>query len=215
MAKSRRQSFDSLTLTSRQPERTDNSGLYETNSKGCVKGMSEKSNVRVIGLKTDKKVPAWARDYPWVTIGRCAQVYHVDANLVAAIIKVESNGHQYVTRFEPKINRYWEAGRFAKANGQTVETERKMQASSYGYCQLLGRTARMLGFTQPLGMLYNVDINIDLACKLIKDIRFRYQEETDIIAAYNAGAARKDGPKYLNQTYVNKVTRALEDLRSG
>lgn len=175
--------------------------------------MSDK--IRVIGLSAEKSVPAWARDYPWVIIGRCAQAYHLDANLIAAIIKVESGGNQYVTRFEPKINRYFEAGKFSKHNGETLETERRMQASSYSYCQVLGRTARLLGYTGPLGMLYNADINIDLACQLIKDLRSRYQDEADIIAAYNAGAARKDGPKYLNQTYVDKVQRALEALRSG
>lgn len=173
------------------------------------------SNVHVIGLRVDKKVPAWARDFPWVILARCAQAYHIDVNLLAAILKTESAGNQYVTRFEPKIKKYYEPQRFSKNNNETLETERVMQASSFGYMQILGRTARMLGFSKPLAMLYNADINIEMACLVIKDMRFRYSDEKDLIAAYNAGAARKDGSKYLNQVYVDRVCRALESLRSG
>jgi soluble lytic murein transglycosylase-like protein len=170
------------------------------------------SNLHIVKAPT-KRVPNWAKSYPWIVVSKYAKKYHVDTNLLIALMGVESGGRAWVSRFEPHIKKYYSPNKFAQYNNQTLSTEKIQQASSFGYMQILGRTARLLGFQEPLGNLFNPDVNIEYACKLIKDIRLRYRHEEDIIAAYNAGAARIDNGRYVNQEYVDKVNSRLEELR--
>lgn len=171
------------------------------------------SNLIVIG-KPPTGSPKWAESYPWTLSRKYAKKYHLDINLIIALIRVESGGRKYVARFEPGIIRYFSPGKYAQHLNQTLSTEKVQQATSFGYCQVLGRTARLLGFDGPLGQLFDPDTNLDIACQLIsRDLRKRYQKEEDIIAAYNAGQAIMDGGRYKNQEYVDKVTSALRELR--
>ena len=74
--------------------------------------------------------------------------------------------------------------------------------------------AREHGFKGWLTELCQDAIGIEYGCKHLSTFHRKYEEESDMIAAYNAGSARKTkGGMYVNQAYVNKVHQVLERLR--
>ncbi|MBA7494381.1 hypothetical protein ES702_04956 [subsurface metagenome] len=100
-------------------------------------------------------------------------------HLVKALIKIESN-------FNPK------------AHNLTKKED------SRGLGQVNVPTAKLHGVTD-YSRLYEPELNIDVMNKIIDDLKTRYEDFTDIIAAYNAGRViTKDG-KYINSEYVFKV----------
>jgi soluble lytic murein transglycosylase-like protein len=126
---------------------------------------------------------------------KSAQKYSVEPALIYAHIFVES-------AFKPAAQR-WEFG----------------QQYSRGLMQLLDSTADSLaGRKLSIQETLDPDTNIDLGTKYIRQNLDRYSGDyPKAIAAYNAGSAKinpKTG-KFTNQTYVDKVLRALEGYRSG
>lgn len=139
-------------------------------------------------------------------ISKAADIYDLDWKLVTAIVQVESQGDSRAHRFEPKFSYFSDVIEHAKCNGCTVETEQKAQAFSYGLMQIMGATARATGYKGPLADLFDPRTNLDIGCKFLKGLVTKYGNMKDAIAAYNAGAPRKnpDGT-YKNQDYVDKV----------
>jgi len=110
----------------------------------------------------------------------------VPAGLIRAIITVESGWNPYAVRQEPRIG-----------------------DASYGLMQILGGTARDLGFSGTSSDLLNPSINVHWGVKYLKSRIERYPSDIDAaIAAYNSGTARKgvDGA-FINQEYVDRVKR--------
>lgn len=113
-----------------------------------------------------------------------ASMYSLDPDLVKAIAWQES-------RFNPNAINHNESG----------------GTSSWGMMQIwYPHTANLLGFFGPPDNLLDIDINLDLACKLLRDICDRYNSLEDIIASYNAGSPKFDrSGNYINQAYVDSV----------
>jgi len=112
----------------------------------------------------------------------CPQ-YNVPFALVKAIMRKESN-------FNPKAHR---------------KTEKE---DSYGLMQLNWPTATALGYVGARDGLFDPRTNINLACKLLRELMQRYPANImDVIAAYNAGSVRylKSAPLYINSGYVTDV----------
>jgi soluble lytic murein transglycosylase-like protein len=131
--------------------------------------------------------------------------YGLPTSLVNAIIEVESSYCLYAVRFEFKAG-YTTPEKFALLNGITTETELNLQKFSYGLMQLLGSSARDLGFEGPLPSLHQPEIGIEWGCKKLAQLEKRYPIGSDSIAAYNTGSPLY-GPDghYVNRAYVDKV----------
>lgn len=157
--------------------------------------------------------PEWAAAFPHTLIRMTCDKYDVPAAMLYAIIKVESGGDPYATRFEPNYTAFVSPREYAEENLITVKTEEIHQATSWGLCQVMGATARRLGLEAPIPTLIEKDINIEYACKAIQDIRTRYIRLYEQAAAYNAGRVRRKADGTLvNQRYVTKFDKYYQDI---
>jgi soluble lytic murein transglycosylase-like protein len=160
-------------------------------------------------------IPEWVFQLPMNIIKAKAEDADIDPRLLASICWQESRGFVYAVRFEPNYKWTYRIEKFAKMQRITVETEEKLQMQSYGLSQIMGGTARWLGFSGPLPALYKPETNLFWATKYIKYLSQKYTKTDDIIAAYNAGSVVKS-PRgvYTNQKYVDSVTTNLKQLRN-
>lgn len=138
--------------------------------------------------------------------------YGANAALMDAIITVESGYDPWAVRYEPKFGNIAIPTKFASNNGISVETERTCQKMSWGVAQIMGGTARYLGFNGPLTQMLDPDLNIAYCCRLLVKLASDYHDINDQIAGYNAGTPQKmaDG-KYRNQAYVDKVLKLMDE----
>lgn len=134
----------------------------------------------------------------------------VSLTLVDAIIHVESSWNPWAVRYERQYAYLLKPDQFAKSSRITVETEAVLQRCSFGLCQIMGGTARDLGYTGMLTCLLDPEVNILYGVHLFARIAGDYVNKDDQIAAYNAGSVRRkaDG-SYMNQDYVDKVHAVL------
>ena len=144
-------------------------------------------------------------------------LYHnLPVNLILAIIEVESGFDSGAIRTE-KNYKYVLVGEkieeLARTNHITVETELQHQKNSYGYMQLMGANFRDLGFKASWNMVFDPIVNIGYGIKFLSRLKKRWPEMSDYVAAYNAGAPRKnDDGSYINQNYVDDVFSAMRRL---
>jgi soluble lytic murein transglycosylase-like protein len=157
-------------------------------------------------------------------VREAAKAQGVEPALACAIAMVES-GAQWPranVRFEPRWRYFYEPATYAKYNGITVATEMALQACSWGPMHVIGSVCRELAYTGPLEALQDPKLAIEYGVKKLKKCLERFGEETQAIAAYNAGSPRKKiapGPTqgvvvYMNQAYVDKVLVNLRYFRS-
>lgn len=136
----------------------------------------------------------------------------IDADLMCAIISIESNWNPLSVRFEEKFENLEFPEQYAHQEGITVETEIILQKMSFGLCQIMGGTARSIGFSEPLMRLLDARENIEMGVKFFKIRCKHYPVLDDQIAAYNAGKPYVKDGKYVNQVYVDKVLECYYDL---
>jgi len=147
-------------------------------------------------------------------IKAAAKKFGVDSSLIAAIIQVESGGLAFRTRFEDNFKHTTkDFQEHASRLGVTFMTEYVHQKTSWGLMQVMGATARDCGFKLHLPQLCLPEHGIYWGTHYFKIQLNRYarsvNQETDAIAAYNAGSARVDGSgRYRNFKYVQKVQHA-------
>ena len=135
--------------------------------------------------------------------------FKVDPLLLIAIMSVESGFNPWVMRYEPKSALLVTPGKFALICSITGGTEILSQRVSWGLCQVLGATARDLGYKLVLSSLCDPLTNLELACQYLRRLGERYTDTYDIAAAYNAGSVRRDGNgDYINYKYTNAIASA-------
>lgn len=141
---------------------------------------------------------------------------YLDPKLVTAIIIQESNGNPFAVRYEPQWKYAFETRGFSLLVGCSEETERIGQMTSYGLMQVMGTVARELGFRGWFTQLCDPAIGVKYGCKKLRKLADRYQDDHDIVAAYNAGSAIKTaGGLYYNQKYVDSVFKHYRSLTNG
>lgn len=132
--------------------------------------------------------------------------------LVFAIVQVESAGNPFAMRYEPAF-----FSRYVVGKGHLVyppcsrATEEQLRAMSFGLMQIMGQTAREMGFEGPfLTELLDPTINLDWGCRKLAQQIKRYKGDVEsAVAAYNAGSARRDvNGQWVNRSYVEKVRKA-------
>lgn len=154
-----------------------------------------------------------SKNLPWNEIGFYADKYDLDAKWIAACVLTESNGNQHTARYEPGYKYLYHPRTFAAKLGISVETETALQMLSVGLMQPMGAVARELGFTGHLGLLYDVNANLDIGVKHLATKFKKYANIEDAIAAYNAGSVRKTaGGMYENQRHVDRFMQHLRGL---
>jgi len=145
---------------------------------------------------------------------RLSKAVGIDPDLSRAIAAVESSWNPWAVRYEPKWRYFYFVREYADKLMITVETEQMLQACSWGPMQVMGSVARELGFDAELPRLTNSELGIRYGVSKLKKLFEKYNDESEVISAYNQGSARKTpGGMYENQTYVDKVHKSLNNLR--
>lgn len=140
----------------------------------------------------------------------------VDPHIALAMIEIESGNQPWTFRYEPNNAWTYFPDRFSKALNLGLDSERVSQDTSYGLTQIMGSTARSMGFRDYCSKLFRVDLNLFYGLSYLKKCLLRYDDLFDAVASYNAGVAKKewiDGQWiYQNQYYVNRFKNAYEKL---
>lgn len=137
----------------------------------------------------------------------CAK-YQVDPILVKSICMVESSGVSFKTRFEPDWHYFSQTLFWSNKLGITNETEKKMQAMSWGLGQVMGAVARELGFSGYLPQLCQPEIGLEYCAKKLSQLSLKYKDQKEVIVSYNAGSPVMDISTglYKNQHYLVRVS---------
>lgn len=144
---------------------------------------------------------------------KSAEQFRLDANLISAVIRIESSGNPDAIRFEPRWHLFNNPQFYASHLGIERTDEEKHQATSWGLMQVMGAVARDLGFTDHMEMLLVPELGVFYGCKKLKKLFERYHTEEDVVSAYNQGNNRMANGMYVNQRYVDKIYGELRYLR--
>ena len=127
--------------------------------------------------------------------------FSLPLGLVKAICCVESSFNEYAFRYEPGYK--WLVGDQTVLSG----TERTGQMCSWGLMQIMGGVARQYGYAGDFPKLCDPQVNLNYGMTHLRNFYRKYGNWPDAIASYNAGRPVKQGDTYLNQTYVDNVTK--------
>jgi hypothetical protein len=140
--------------------------------------------------------------------------YGINFSIMAAICEHESSWDTYAIKFEPRFKYIETPGKYVHINND-LDTEKNLQMCSWGIGQIMGATARTLGFNDSLLKLLKPEIGLEYACKYFNKVCNPYPTDDKKIAAYNRGsiAYTKDG-KFVNQNYVDAVNLIIKKYRN-
>lgn len=150
---------------------------------------------------------------PRPLIERIALETSLDPNLIGAIIIKESGGNRFAVQYQTDYPYVFKVAEIARAIGCSYSTELHMQRASWGLMQIMGGTARFLGFRGWFGELFDPETNIRIGTKLLLNLKKSYGLDADMISAYNQGQPFKtiEG-RYKNQDYVDHVLKLRKEL---
>lgn len=154
------------------------------------------------------------------SIDQMVQEAALDAGLpisvVRGVVQQESQGFPKATRYEPGfylqyICKGWVATLLKKLKLGLDSAEAKGRATSWGLMQVMGQSAREMGFTGPFSDLLIPEVGLYWGCKHLaikKRLYFARYGWAGVLSAYNAGSplVLKSG-KYKNQHYVDGSLR--------
>lgn len=140
--------------------------------------------------------------------------YRLPKNLLAAIIMKESSWNDNVVRYEPNYAWVVDIKGFARRLNASEVTEKALQMTSWGLCQIMGAVAREYNYQGWLTDLLKPEFNVRYGGMHLKAYLARHPAGiTDAISSYNQGTPRKDPKgKYLNQGYVDSVLAFKAEL---
>lgn len=136
-------------------------------------------------------------------------------DLILAIIKVESDFVPKRVKFEPDFKYFYKVPEFAKIQGIDEISEEKLQGFSWGALQIMGGSARWVGYRGWLPDLCDPLIGVIWGLTYFKKVCTKHIYLNDQIASYNSYLPRKkpDGT-YENQKYVDAVIKAMDWVKS-
>lgn len=148
-------------------------------------------------------------------VAKHADRFSVPRSLAFAVIQVESAGEVNAIRYEAGYKWLWDVnlrrGVFrspaSPLPGQSQATEEMGQKISWGPMQVMGATARELGFKGWFPELCGEE-GVRYGCMYLSRQHRRFNDWKDAVAAYNLGSVRISGGRYENYSYVMKVERA-------
>lgn len=141
-------------------------------------------------------------------IEAAASAHGLPPRLVAAIVRVESGGNPWAHRYEREFDRRYnrEPGGFIP-RGCSGDTEEVGRAQSWGLMQIMGETARYLGFRGWFPELCSPEVGLRWGCDYLARLASRYSREPweVICRAYNGGPGNRHNK---SNTYPDKVLAA-------
>jgi soluble lytic murein transglycosylase-like protein len=180
---------------------------------------------RITGRTSAQESVPQAQDVPDETrdlVARFSIRYAIPRQLLAALMQVESGGDPWATRFEPGYRWLWDVreDRPYKGAPESIpaprfvsgETELMQQRTSWGLLQVMGATARELGYRgRFLAHLCDPEFGMEYGCRYIQTLhsRFGTQGWEAVTAAYNAGSPRRaSSGAWVNAQYIERVRAA-------
>ncbi len=146
--------------------------------------------------------------------GELAEAHGIPTTLLLRLIEVESNGNPWAVRYEPTFDRFHTPAPGALKT--TWQTERELQRMSWGLCQIMGWTARRLGFTDPLPRLVDPAVNLQLACTYLTQLHDHDSAGHSwrwAITAYNHGEKWEQiEPQWFRNGYTGHFHDTLSAL---
>ncbi len=135
--------------------------------------------------------------------------FHLDPDLVEAIVMTESSGKTNAYRFEPA---FWQ--RYMKDKPQWDGANAERVSSSYGLMQVMYPVALEHGFNENAPeYLFVPTIGLFWGCTHLRALLdWSTQNVNQALAAYNGGKGGNSTTPYRNQYYVDKVRENLERL---
>lgn len=142
---------------------------------------------------------------------------NIDPILVACIIQTESAGNCFAVRYEPAFyRRYIEdkkelLGHVPKSI-PTLDTELRLRAFSFGLMQIMGQTAREVGFKgDNLTLLFKPEINIEVGCLvLLSKLKKHSFDKKKALLNYNGGADLEYPYRVLRNIENGKADKILK-----
>lgn len=113
----------------------------------------------------------------------------IDTALLCALIDHESSWDQWAIRYEPAFFDKYVLPLMEKDIVRT-QTEARARATSWGLMQIMGQTARELGFVgRFISELCDPDVGVDFGCLKLKRCMDAHVSNLDAaLLAYNGGA---------------------------
>lgn len=130
-----------------------------------------------------------------------AIAWQIQPDIVFALIDRESEWDTYDIRFEPKFLSKYIAPQYTA--GKLSATEAYGRSFSWGLMQIMGETAREIGYEGPLAALTDPATGIEWGCRRLNGLLSR--AKGDINAAlqhYNGGA----NPNYATEVIALSMT---------
>lgn len=130
-----------------------------------------------------------------------ADKYVIDPYLIVAVIEQESSWYPYAAVYEEGFYK-----RYIESMRNINQTEAHMRATSWGLMQVMGETARELGFAvkdhPSLAELTIPLVGIEYGCKkLRRELDFKGGNESAALLAYNGGG----DADYDNEVLARKL----------
>lgn len=165
-------------------------------------------------------VPTLSADALLSLITDAANAAGLPVRLVAAVVRTESGGNPCAMRYEPdfdkRYNRQKPTGFIPR--GCSDATEEIGRATSWGLLQVMGETARFMGFQGWFPEMCTPAVGLYWGCNFLMRLRDRHLAAygwPGVVAAYNAGSPRLSGNKFVNQEYVDKILVACGGVWPG
>lgn len=148
-----------------------------------------------------------------------AKVFDLNPKIIYAMILVESSGDPFASRFEPGFySQYIKGVSPAKLGGhwptsRTQTTERYDRATSWGLMQVMGQTARELGFKgDALPEFVDPAVGVRYGAKYLRKMLNRFPNTDPGMCYREALAAYNGGPGNPNYEYAQKVLDSCDIL---
>jgi Transglycosylase SLT domain len=143
-------------------------------------------------------------------VGIAAQKHALDYWTLVAQVEKESSGNPEAKRLESGYRWFYPSG--STPTGDEMEFQR----TSWGLLQIMGATARELGYTEPATPWPSSPLKsdpaaaLDLGCRYLVNQLRRYGNISDALSAYNAGHATPDNCL----AYVKPILARAEALKA-
>jgi hypothetical protein len=128
-----------------------------------------------------------------------AESYQLPVVIVRGMVTHESiGGIPVAVRFEPDFYDRYLKGKTPDYRPHTAcswETERIGRATSWGLMQVMGETARVVGFRGWFPELCRPEIGLEWGCRYLRRLVDRYLADSDwptVMRAYNGGPGNRD-----------------------